>query len=266
LRLVASTREIIGSLPDGLRPAATNDVVESAPVVKVVVSPHLDDAVLSVYGQLGPETTVVTVLAGLPPEGYLSDWDGQSGATDSRARIIERREEDRRALERSTAVPVHLDFPDRQYVALGMPKPSPAGIAEALGPHLDDADEVLAPAALSTNSRNVLRRLRRRRGSDHRLIRDAVLRVRPDATLYAELPYALSEDRGFTLPPELRRPRRRQREHVLRPELLGDKIASVRCYGTQLDPLIAIFGDFLAGDQLGREVLWDAPAVTARRR
>jgi hypothetical protein len=241
-------------------------VVESALVAKVVVSPHLDDAVLSVYGRLGPETTVVTVLAGLPPEGYLSDWDEQSGATDSRTRILERREEDRRALERSTAVPVHLDFPDRQYVALGMPKPSPADVAEALRPYLEAADEVLAPSALSTNSRNALRRLRRRRGSDHRLIRDAVLRVRPDAVLYAELPYALSEDRGFTLPPDVRRPRRRQREYLLPPELLAEKIDSVRCYGTQLDPLIAIFGDFLAADQLGREVLWEAAAVTARRR
>ncbi len=209
---------------------------------------------------------MVTVLAGLPFEGCLSDWDKQSGATDSRARIAERREEDRRALERSAAVPVHLDFPDRQYVALGMPKPSQAGVAEALRPYLEGADEVLAPSALSTNSRNALRRRRRRRGSDHRLIRDAVLRVRPDATLYAELPYALSEDRGFTLPPDVRRPPRRQREHRLPPELLADKIASVRCYSTQLDPLVAIFGDFLAGDRLGREVLWDALAVTAQRR
>ena len=232
-------------------------------MLKVIVSPHLDDAVLSVYGQLGPETTVVTVLAGLPPEGYLSDWDAQSSATDSRARIAERREEDHRALERSAAVPVHLDFADRQYVALGMPTPSAAGVAEALRPYLEGADEVLAPSALSTNSRNALRRLRRRRGSDHRLVREAVLRVRPDATLYAELPYALSEDRGFTLPRDVRRPPREEREHRLPPELLADKIASVRCYSTQLDPLVEIFGDFLAGDRLGREVLWDAPGVTA---
>jgi hypothetical protein len=235
-------------------------------VVKVVVSPHLDDAVLSVYGQLGPETTVVTVLAGLPPEGYLSEWDAQSGATDSRARIIERREEDRRALERSASIPVHLDFPDRQYLAEGMAKPSPAAIAEALLPYLETADEVLAPSALSTNSRNALRRLRRRRGSDHRLIRNAVLQVRPDATLYAELPYALSEDRGFILPRDARRPPRRERDCHLAPQLLADKIASVRCYGTQLDPLVAIFGDFLAGYRLGREVVWDAPAVNSRRR
>jgi hypothetical protein len=230
-------------------------------VVKVVLSPHLDDAVLSVYGRLGPETTVVTALAGLPPEGCLSNWDAQSGATDSRARMAERREEDRRALERSGAVPVHLDFADRQYVALGMPKPSPAWVAEALRPYLEGADEVLAPSALSTNSRNALRRWRRGRGSDHRLVRDAVLQVRPDATLYAELPYALSEDRGFTLPRDVRRPLRRQREQRLASELLADKIASVRCYSTQLAPLLAIFGDFLAGDELGREVLWDAPAV-----
>jgi hypothetical protein len=235
-------------------------------MVKVVVSPHLDDAVLSVYGQLGPETTVVTVLAGLPPEGFLSDWDRQSGATDSRARIAARREEDHRALERSAALPAHLDFPDRQYVALGMAKPSPTDVAEALRPYLEGADEVLAPSALSTNSRNPLRRWRRRRDSDHRLIRDAVLRVTPDATLYAELPYALSEDRGFALPPDVRRPRRQQREDVLSPELLADKIASVRCYSTQLDPLVEIFGDFLAGDRLGRELLWDAPRVSARRR
>ena len=62
----------------------------------VVVSTHLDDAVFSCYGSLGPETTVVTVLAGVPPPGVLGGWDADGGATDSHDRVLERRDEDRR--------------------------------------------------------------------------------------------------------------------------------------------------------------------------
>ena len=66
----------------------------------IVVSAHLDDAVLSCYSALGPSTSVVTVFAGLPPESVLSSWDAEGGATSSRERMAERREEDRRALAR----------------------------------------------------------------------------------------------------------------------------------------------------------------------
>ena len=36
-----------------------------------------------------------------------------------------------------------------------------------------------------------------------------------------------------------------------------EKLAAVRCYATQLDQLVASFGDFLGPAGLGREVLWE---------
>ncbi len=224
----------------------------------VVVSPHLDDAVLSLYGALAPAATVVTVFAGVPPEGTLGPWDAGSGATDSSARIRERHEEDRLALARSGAAHVHLELGDRQYVALGaMPKVTVDSVMAVLRPHLDGAEIVYAPAGVSAWSSNPLRRYRRRRRpSDHLIVRDATLAVRPDARLYAELPYALSRDRGFVAPPDVRRRKPDEHRASLEPALAAEKIESVRCYATQIAPLEEVFGDFVTAEALGTEVWW----------
>src|SRR6266851_468967 len=151
-----------------------------------VVSAHLDDAVLSCYGVLSPAATVVTVFAGFPPPGTLGSWDAAGGATDSRQRIAERREEDSNALARSGATPVHMEFPDVQYVSMGaVVAPTADSLESALREHLSEATAVFAPSALSARRRPAW--LRRRRYSDHKLVRNAVLAVRPDATLYADL-------------------------------------------------------------------------------
>jgi LmbE family N-acetylglucosaminyl deacetylase len=237
-----------------LEGAASGDSAAGA----VVVSAHLDDAVLSCYSVLSPGVVVVTVLAGFPPAGTLGTWDAAGGATDSAQRIGERRSEDRNALERSGAAPVHLEFPDREYVGLGVcPQPTSQSLTASLRNYLMDATVVFAPAAVSTNSANPLRRLRRRGRSDHRLVRDAVLAIRPDATLYADLPYALSPDRGFVLPKELDRAGRTERRRELDATLVAEKLESVRCYATQLDQLVDLFGDFVNEASLKREVLWE---------
>src|SRR4051794_22622949 len=78
---------------------------------RIVVSPHLDDAVLSCGGQLGPETTAVTVFAGAPPPGTpLPEWDRLTGASDPHAQVLLRRSEDAEALRRLGAAYRHLDF------------------------------------------------------------------------------------------------------------------------------------------------------------
>jgi LmbE family N-acetylglucosaminyl deacetylase len=238
-----------------LQGAASEDSAPGA----VVVSTHLDDAVLSCYSVLSPGVTVVTVLAGLPPAGTLGPWDAAGGATDSAQRIEERRREDRSALQRSGASPVHLSFPDREYVALRVcPRPTLETLTASLRGYLEDATVVFAPAAVSTNSANPMRRLRRRGRSDHRLVRDAVLKIRPDATLYADLPYALSPDRGFVLPKELDRAVRSECRRQLDANLVAEKLESVRCYATQLDQLVELFGDFVNEDSLKLEVWWEA--------
>jgi len=106
----------------------------------VVVSPHLDDAVLSCGELIGacPGTRVLTVFAGMPPDpAMLTEWDRVSGFDSAAAAIGARREEDRRALALLDAVPSWLEFCDSQY------RHSPA-VAELAGA-LTEAIGALGP-------------------------------------------------------------------------------------------------------------------------
>ena len=222
----------------------------------VVVSTHLDDAVFSCYGAIGPDVTVLTVLAGIPPARTVGAWDARGGVQDSSEHVEERREEDLRAIARSGAGVVHLDFPDAQYAAAGHVKaPSLDALVRALRQHLHGATLVYAPSALSARTLGLLRRLRRRR-SDHELVRDAVLRVRPDAVLYADLPYACHPAGGFALPAALAESGLRRSVTRLEAALLEEKLEASACYASQLPQLREIFGDFLDEATLGTEVYW----------
>jgi len=83
-----------------------------------------------------------------------------------------------------------------------------------------------------------------------------VLAVRPDARLYAELPYALTPDRGFVAPSDIRRRAVHEERATLEPALAAEKVDAVRCYATQLPPLEEVFGDFVSAAALGTEVWW----------
>lgn len=85
----------------------------------LIVSPHLDDAVLS-CGQLmaaHPGCTVLTVFAGYHRTGseIVTDYDTQSGWPNADAAIMGRRLEDKRACTVLDAETVHLDGLDQQY-------------------------------------------------------------------------------------------------------------------------------------------------------
>jgi LmbE family N-acetylglucosaminyl deacetylase len=206
-------------------------------VRRVVVSAHLDDAVLSAFSAITPGTVVVTVLAGAPAPGGVASWDAAGGASDSALRMKERRAEDRRALG-AIATVVHLDFADEQYVRAAMLQPPERGaMMDALRPIFAGA-EVFAPAALDNE--------------DHVRVRDAVLALRPDATLYADLPYALRC--GFGLRDGLGR--RAAVDTPLGPSLARAKLHAVRAYASQLRQLEADFGDFVTEAALGRERFW----------
>ena len=98
-----------------------------------------------------------------------------------------------------------------------------------------------------------------RRYSDHRFVRDAVLAVRPNATFYADLPYALNPRAGgFALPRDIDARRYTERRMQLDEQLVAEKVESVRCYTTQLEQLRATFGDFVNPAGLGLEVYWDS--------
>ncbi len=90
----------------------------------VILSPHLDDAVLSCWHLLcGPgDVGVINVFAGSPTPGSgASWWDRITGATDSVRRMEERRAEDSEAFSIAGRTATHLDFLDEQYQPTDQP-------------------------------------------------------------------------------------------------------------------------------------------------
>jgi len=89
----------------------------------VVLSPHLDDAVLSTWHVVSApcEVTVVTVFAGIPEHGFVTDLDRSHGAEESAAWLLRRRREDRAALALAGRTPMHLDLPEIQFPAYRNP-------------------------------------------------------------------------------------------------------------------------------------------------
>lgn len=148
----------------------------------VLLSPHLDDAVLSCWHVLegSDDVTVVTVFTASPSPGTSApSWDRLTGARDPVARMGERRAEDRRALDLVRRRLVHLDLLDVQY---GRTELAPGWLARRLEPLLEPGTVVLAPAALS-------------RHPDHEVVRDAALELARDGQpviLYADLPHGIA--------------------------------------------------------------------------
>ena len=89
----------------------------------VVLSPHLDDAVLSAWHVLSAprDVTAVTVFAGIPEPGFVTDLDRSHGAQESAAWVRQRRREDKIALALAGRTPLHLDQLDVQFLAFRDP-------------------------------------------------------------------------------------------------------------------------------------------------
>jgi LmbE family N-acetylglucosaminyl deacetylase len=110
-----------------------------------VLSPHLDDGVLSLGAAIaaasGP-VVVLTVLAG-DPESDLpaGEWDSRAGFRTAGEATRARREEDARACEEVGAQPEWLPYFDQQY-----PRPDDDGIWEEVERGLGPAETVLVPA------------------------------------------------------------------------------------------------------------------------
>jgi LmbE family N-acetylglucosaminyl deacetylase len=116
----------------------------------VVLSPHLDDAIMSIggtmhlLGRLGVAMRVVTLFAGDPERVTApSYWDLHRGTKTAGEAFRERRAEDRAASEALGVEPVWLPFIDDSYLA----RRDPAEIWAAVAPHLADAAAVLAPGS-----------------------------------------------------------------------------------------------------------------------
>lgn len=147
----------------------------------VVLSPHLDDAVLSCWHLLEGThaVTVVNVFTGSPPAGTSpARWDRLTGARDPVARMRQRREEDRRALELVGRTAVNLGLLDVQYDRVRSPM---RPLLARLGRLRTPATVLYAPAALS-------------RHPDHEVVRDAALDLAREGwrvVLYADLPHGI---------------------------------------------------------------------------
>ncbi len=216
----------------------------------VVISPHCDDAVLSVgavlagHARAGGAVTIVTVLAGDPTsQGPPGAWDAAAGfASEGHAAAVRRRE-DEAACRVLGARPVHLDDVDEQYPR----RFADEALWEQLEPLVRSAGELLVPGAP----------LRHR---DHQAVAGLVLeRSAPDRRLrlYREEPYALRERahrRATTDPWSGRAAWQRVRPD---PRDAVSKLRACACYRSQL-PLLASSGDRRRGAALATALLWSA--------
>lgn len=226
----------------------------------LVISPHLDDAVLSCAEAIfhARRATVLTVFAGTPPDGgMLTDWDSRSGFISAREAIAARREEDAAAMSRLGAEPVWLDFLDSQYGDT----PSADAIAEAIHRVVRGVAPrtVLLPAGLFH--------------SDHALAHEAALQLRAQLrTRLPELDWRMYEDAHYRrIAGFLQRRLARLLEQGVQATPLAHqtdaaaaqvKEAAIGCYASQLRALAAKVRDGHA-DAFAPEGYWrleDLPA------
>ncbi len=147
-----------------------------------VVSPHLDDAVLSCFALMraARAVTVITVFAGLPPAGTEPAlYDRLTGSTDPRRRMTARRREDRAALATLGAKPVHLDLVDNPYRRT--PPPTDDVVAAIVAAVPRRTTVLAVPGGFGTHP-------------DHRLVAEAAplaaKHLDLDLIAYADYPYA----------------------------------------------------------------------------
>jgi LmbE family N-acetylglucosaminyl deacetylase len=135
----------------------------------VVLSPHLDDAVLGCGNLLAahPGARVITVFAGAPARypDPMTWWDRLSGFATGDDPLAARRAEDAGALAELGATPVWLDFVEHQYLDR-RDRVRPATVVDALTEAVAACDPtlVLAPFGLAN--------------PDHDCVHEAALAVR----------------------------------------------------------------------------------------
>lgn len=148
--------------------------------VTAILSPHPDDAVLSLWHLLaGPgEVSVLTVFNGPPEDRHEPGWwDRLTRAGDPRQRAGERAAEDRAALGLASRRPTDLGFVDGQYRDR---EQALEPLVEAIETATPGDALIVAPAALD-------------RHRDHLAVRGAALALRAQGrslALYADVPHA----------------------------------------------------------------------------
>lgn len=148
----------------------------------LVLSPHLDDAVLDCWSVLtgAGDVAVVNVFGGAPPPGTSTDWDLVLGQPDSAALFEARIAEDARALALAGREPHNLPFVELQY-RRGGPIPGWSAIDSEIARRVPAPARVLAPMTIGTVH------------PDHALLRGYALALAAQGhavRLYADIPYA----------------------------------------------------------------------------
>ena len=213
-----------------------NEFIDTGPVL--VISPHLDDAVLS-CGQLiksRHDTTIMTVLAGFPP-GTHAGWSGRTtGLPVARDANLKRREEDQRASHALGARTTWIDLPAQEY-----------GPAESPSERVLEIRRAVVAAVAATEVRSVFLPLGITH-SDHVTVSDVALLAVLDSNLesyvYMDMPY------GQARPGRVRRRLRHIRRTFAVDPLIsftGDletKAEAVKAYSSQVGELEQGFGRY----------------------
>jgi LmbE family N-acetylglucosaminyl deacetylase len=231
----------------------------------VILSPHLDDAVLSCWRVLeGPgEVRVVNVFAGIPPAGSATGWwDRASGSGDSVRAVMARIEEDRAALDAIGRQAMNLDFLDAQYRQDGADSDA---LAAAVREAVPRSALLYVPAAFAGGGAAPrLPTSTTEPHPDHAAVRETGRALREDGyetVLYADLPHA-SVGGGEAWPrcaPQL--DGLTPEPHALTEAEFERKLQAVRSYRSQLGVLERAFQRRLDDPVLLRyEVVWRAPA------
>ncbi len=242
-------------------------------MVTVILSPHFDDAVLSCWDLLTQpgEVTVINVFAGVPQKlDTPAWWDRYTGATDSGARVLERIEEDRKALAIAERIPQNLDLLDEQYRDGEQPLAPPT---EQIARLLVPGAHIYAPAAFAGHP-------------DHLLVRAAALELRDEGypvSLYADLPHATVYGWPAWIGSSHSRPAKDiatamwERalsatgisHQAMTPHLVeldaatyARKVTALRAYKTQVNALAELLDRPLSDrETLGYEVVWMLPST-----
>lgn len=184
--LIRVPRRLYGQLravQEGREESAFSTAVRVDPgAPKLVLSPHLDDAVLDCWSLLAGSgaLNVVNVFTGTPAPGTTTLWDTITGAGDSAQRVRERIAEDAVALALAGREAQNLPHLDSQYRTASS-APGLAALDAGVAALAPSASRVYVPAAIGAHP-------------DHRLTRRygrMLLRSGMPVTLYADLPYCV---------------------------------------------------------------------------